>query len=136
MLKITRAKLCEAISNEIGVGETCSCCEDLITAILKQLNVQIVDEIQEQAAEKDDITQGGIKCRYHIVHTDGTPVSGRFYFVLNPNSSDQIHAKACLNALFTYSHYIKHYNPQLAKEIEAQLDIAMENMREQQKGGE
>lgn len=49
----------------------------------------------------DDLIQG-LKCKY---------------FVLNPSSSDDVHAQASRSAILQYAHYMADVNPVLSEEL-------------------
>jgi len=66
-------------------------------------------------------TVKGLKRKYIVSKTDGSPVRGR-YFVLKMDSKDSEHAAASRAALKAYAQRIRFYLPELADDIVASLD--------------
>lgn len=76
------------------------------------------------------IEKEGLKRKYLIFKTDGTPIQNdAFYFVLNADSKDKFHKKASLKAINEYADSIKLINPILSKDLKRQIRKSKHEIR-------
>ena len=65
----------------------------------------------------------GLYNRYHITKKDGSETEeDAVYFVLKPNSKDNIHAQASREALLIYAKRVQALRPELAADIREKLE--------------